>query len=111
MSTDKGEEGRQRKADGIKRVMSAEDEAWQARAVGLYRAYMATRPHAFTAEGCKIYALARDLGTPHHHNAWGGLFSALARSGQIVKTGHTVKSQLPSRHANEVPVWRLAGHV
>jgi hypothetical protein len=98
--------GKQLKADGMERVLASTSDEWHARCQGYYRAYMDRHPHGFTGEDCKLDARERGLGEPHHPNVWGAVFSGIARSKDIVKTGEYVKSTEPLRHANEVPVWR-----
>lgn len=95
--------GKELKDDGIERVLSNE-EHWSPRVIGAYRGYMATRA-SFTAEECRLHALANGITPPHHPNAWGGVWNTVARSGAIRKTGEYVKTRDPSNHACEVPVW------
>ena len=45
--------------------------------------------------------------TPEHHNGWGALTMALARSGTITETGRLEKSRSPKSHARRQPVWRV----
>ena len=43
---------------------------------------------------------------PAHPNAWGALFSRIARSGLVVDTGRTAKMEAPDSHARRSPVYR-----
>jgi len=99
--------GAQLKDEGSALVLANEDVVWQATYLGLARAYMASNPQGFTAETCKVYARSQGLREPHHPNAWSAVWSGIARSRKIVKTGRWVKSDLAPRHANEVPEWRI----
>jgi hypothetical protein len=44
---------------------------------------------------------------PHHHNAWGGLTSALVKRGILEETGRIEKSKDPRSHSRRQPVWRV----
>jgi hypothetical protein len=99
--------GAQLRDEGIDLVLLHTSAMWRAKAIGLYRTYMTAHPHGFTAEDCKVYARQCGLGEPHHVNCWGAIWSGLVKTRAITKTGRWLKSELPSRHANEVPEWKI----
>ena len=99
--------GAQRKEEGMAHVLDNEDEGWKATYLGHARAYMAANPQGFTGEACRVFALSQGLRLPHHSNAWSAVWGGIARSRKIMRTGRYVKSQLASRHANEVPEWAI----
>jgi len=98
--------GAQARDRAISQVLEAAGGSWQASAVSLIRQRLAGREvlaEAFRA-ACESAGIR-----PHHHNAWGGLTSALVKAGVIVDTGRVERSRDPRSHARRQPVWRVIG--
>ena len=87
-------------------ISAVADDAWIARAAAVVRRELAGQE--VLAEEFRRVCEARGV-TPEHHNGWGALTMALAKSGTITETGRLAKSQSPRSHARRQPVWRVAG--
>lgn len=88
----------------IAQVLRNAGEDWQSDAIRIIRQQLAGQE--VLAETFR--ATCEKAGVkPHHHNAWGGLTSALVRAGVIVDTGRVEKSRDPKSHARRQPVWRV----
>ena len=57
-----------------------------------------------TGEQIRLW-LQSKVGSPHHHNAWGGLIMRAVRSGIIVNTNRYVPMQSKKSHARKTPVY------
>jgi len=81
------------------------DSDWIERAAVVVSAELAGQE--VLAEEFRRVCEARGI-APDHHNGWGALTMALARSGAITETGRLEKSRHPRSHARKQPVWRVA---
>ena len=58
-----------------------------------------------TGEDIRLH-VERQIGSPHHHNAWGAIINKALRSGLIHKTGRYVSMKTPKSHARATPEYR-----
>src|SRR5438105_9718295 len=97
VATDQLTLGEALKERGMALAAGAESPDWKgAEAIAL----LARGGEDFTAEDVRALA-----GDPSHPNALGAALNAAARKGLIVCVGR-IKAERPSRHANEVRLWR-----
>jgi hypothetical protein len=94
------QEGLRRKEEGIRRVTLANSE-WLAVARSSAARY-AEQYGSVTADDVRGMLYPQGY-IPHHPNAWGAVF----KEKRWVPTGERVQSRVPSRHGNEIRVWRL----
>jgi len=97
--------GAQLKRQGQKRVMDNEREAWKASAMDQIER-LCRNCTTLTADDVRKVIYERGIGEPHHPNVYGGLMKLAAARGWIAKTGHYEKSEVASRHAGMIMVWR-----
>ena len=97
--------GEQLKQRGQDRVMLNERKAWKAAAMDQIVSLCMTK-YTITADDVREAVIARNIGPPHHPNVYGALMKAAASNGWITKTGQYQKSEIASRHAGMLMVWR-----
>lgn len=88
----------------LSQVLEHAGPAWQADAIRIIRDRLAGQE--VLAEAFRAACEAEGV-RPHHHNAWGGLTSALVRAGVIEDTGRVERSRDLRSHARRQPVWRV----
>tara|TARA_R110000868_G_scaffold19297_2_gene83095 strand:- start:10587 stop:10886 length:300 start_codon:yes stop_codon:yes gene_type:complete len=97
-----GEAGRD---EGIGRVL---DNAgtWKHRSRNLVMNTDELTGRLMTGEDIRLYVSQR-VGSPHHHNAWGGLIMGLVKRKRLVEVDR-VKMRDPRSHARKTPVYRVS---
>ncbi len=55
-----------------------------------------------TGEDVRI-AIEKEIGPPHHHNAWGAIISKAVRSRRLIATGRYVQMRTKKSHARKTP--------
>ena len=85
--------------------MDNEKEAWKARAMEKIE-WLCRNRSTITADDVRSTITAAWIGKPHHPNVYGGLMKLAAARGWIAKTGHYEQSNVLSRHAGMIMVWR-----
>lgn len=98
------EEAIRRRDAGIKQVQRGSvDWSYQAKVC-----VQALPQHSeWTGEDIRLH-VTKQVGPPHHHNAWGALVRSLVTSGVLVATGEWRRMQTPKSHARQTPVYRRA---
>jgi hypothetical protein len=97
-----GSSGEQLRDEGIGRVLD-HNQPWLEMCKVEARKFAASHSD-FTGEDLRLHCRSV-VGWPGHHNAWGGLTSALLRDGSIRFTGMYRKMKDPSSHARKTPVY------
>lgn len=97
--------GEQLKWRGQDRVLANERKAWKAAAMDQIERLCRNRT-TITADDVRDAVIARNIGFPHHPNVFGALMKSAAANGWIAATGQYEKSQIASRHAGMIMVWR-----
>jgi len=92
--------------EALRRVRDNAGLSWQVQATNLLMRQQAGLE--LTGEDLRMACLDVEI-VPHHHNAWGGLISALVREGILVPTGRYRKMRAPGSHARETKIYRLNG--
>lgn len=59
-----------------------------------------------TGEDIRV-AIVKDVGEPHHHNAWGAMIKNAIKQRLIVPTGKWRHMKLPQSHARNSPIYRI----
>ena len=59
----------------------------------------------FTGETLRTW-LEKEVGHPHHHNAWGALINTAVRQKTIIFVGRYEHMKGPKSHARKTPVYR-----
>jgi hypothetical protein len=62
----------------------------------------------FTSDDFRAYALNVGLKPPHHHNAWGALFTLASKMDLIRPTGNFWESTRPESHRRFIRGWERA---
>lgn len=94
-----GEAGRD---EGIGRVLE-NTGSWSHRSRDLVMDTDELTGRLMTGEDIRLYVAAR-VGSPHHHNAWGGLIMGLVRRKRLIEVDR-VKMRQPRSHARKTPVY------
>jgi hypothetical protein len=92
------------KKEGQELVMSNANDIWRERALdALYE--LAGKMKRFTADDFRTICEQRNVGTPHHPNAWGSLFTSGFTYGWMRKTNDYGQSSHPASHAHTYVIW------
>lgn len=94
---------------GMSVVLDNEPAVWGALYDYEFTRFIIAQGYApFTGEDFKQWF--RDSGhpDPHHPNAWGAKWNAMARDGRIVKTGEMTQAKGRVSHARWLFLWRRA---
>ncbi len=97
-----GTPAQQKKQAVLSKVASA-NSAWVSSGVSHVKAL--PKLMKFTGEELRNLLLAKGLGAPTHHNAWGALVLALLREDLIVETGEYQAMKGTKSHARRTPVY------
>jgi hypothetical protein len=62
-------------------------------------------PDGATGEGIRLW-LKREVGPPHHHNAWGAMINVAIRRHIIIDTGRRTRMTVERSHARKTPIYR-----
>jgi len=79
-------------------------QAWRESVLRLISNYSAGT--VFTSDRLRATVARRNLGRPHHPNAWGNVVNQASLDGLIKKTGRYVPSVIASNHKAVVAEWR-----
>lgn len=85
---------------GLDQVLE-HNAAWSDQAEAFLEGWLADKPAGFDfiGEDFRVEALAAGLQAPKHHNAWGGFFSRIVRTGLVRNTGQLAAMRLTRSHA------------
>lgn len=97
--------GEARRDEGIERALENAG-AWKHRSRDLVMDSARLTGLHMTGEDIRKYVVER-VGSPHHHNAWGGLIMGLVKRKRLVEVGR-IKMRDPRSHARKTPVYRVA---
>ena len=97
--------GEELKREGIKRVLE-NSGSWSERALLVVKRLAETKAE-FTADDIRE-AVERDVGPPHHSNAWGAMTRTAAgkKRAWIELTNRVEKSTRAAAHSHRNPIWR-----
>ena len=87
--------------EALERVLDPNDD-WKTRCFKLAPHYP---EQVFTGEALRLW-LTEHAGSPHHHNAWGGLVNGLKRAGIIIDLNRLGQMKTKKSHARRTPLYR-----
>lgn len=96
--------GEDRKNRGTARVLGRTHVQWRTRALELLRE-LAETVAEFTVDDFRELADEREIGRPHHVNAWSALVRLGGRRGWFHRTGEFRPSRRPEAHSRMIPVY------
>ncbi|KPJ83927.1 MAG: hypothetical protein AMS19_02480 [Gemmatimonas sp. SG8_23] len=98
-------EGEERKNKGTERVLRRAREGWRTRALELLLE-VSEKSREFTVDDFRELAEDRQIGRPHHVNAWSALVRLGSRRGWFHRTGEFRPSRRAEAHSRMIPVYR-----